>query len=307
MRHAIVQSMPVLAMLAALSQQVMAAPVAEARVELTNLRYQLTDLNPNDGIAPNLVFTGPSYPGQLSTVLLVSNITSNGNETLSGALQRLDLTGLPFSPQNTGSLSVGGVNASATKTIDGQSAHSAIDAQNVNNLLALYPNNLLTYYSQGASTSGISDAAFTLSPGTKVEFFVDVDMATTLDAAAIQPLTNGLFSGTGNLRVGTQASINGGIRFLDLSDFDTFYNYRGQSYTFSNAGVQLNSEVNQVSDFHLVLTNASNATKTGELRLTVGAAQGLALTGPVPEPGTLALQALGLLGVAGVVSRHRRR
>jgi len=259
------------------------------------------------GIAPSLVFTGPSFPGEISTVLLVGNITSNQNETLSGGLQRLDLTGLPFNPQNTGSLSVDGVNASASKTINGQSAHSAIDAQNVNNLLALYPNNLMTHYSQTATTSGINEAAFTLSPGTKVEFFVDVDMVTALDAAAIQPLTNGLFSGTGNLRVGTQATISGGIRFLDLSGFDSFYNYRQQSYTFSNAGAQLNSGGDQVSDFHLVLTNASNATKTGALRLSVGASQGLALTGPVPEPSTLALQALGLLGVAGVVGRHRRR
>jgi PEP-CTERM motif len=77
--------------------------------------------------------------------------------------------------------------------------------------------------------------------------------------------------------------------------------------SFGEAGAPLSRQTNQQDDLLITLSNLTSQGQWVLLSATSSATQTLSIApGPIPEPSTLALQALGLAGLVGVVASRQR-
>ncbi len=302
-----------MAMLASLPVQAADQVLASASASVTNLRIQVIDLTPDDGIAASVTF-GPG--------VLIESRFHTGADTVDMPETPIDLNALP-STAWTNTLSTG------TYTIS-SSELSLMAAVKMSDLHAAVPSvNSLGSQFSGAlkglqlNTVEVRDGNGALSTpfitGAHTAVIISGDAAVTSHSVSVASselasLFDPTVSDISQLQSYTQAS---GAVQMSLFSQDRPYpegNFL-ELYSYSEQGVDLyaGSGVLTNSSFSFSLENASSEEKVDVFRLamwvdplSVATAPDLPTTPAIPEPSTCTLMGLGLVGI-GLARRRAGR
>jgi hypothetical protein len=321
----------ILALAFCAAQHAQAAPLVDSQATLTNLRLQLTDLDPSDGIAPAITFLpSVTYSFDSPPVRTVvdtnwglgvrqSGISPGVNpDTISPGFYETPynktLAGAPFSPEVVGALAPEGVTAAATKSATGATATSSLDTRTIANFLSWATPGAWNQ-SQLESMSGVG-GPFSLTPHTKVELVADYSLTSIVNTEAIQALAKDNLSEHSALNVRTSAGVSAGISLPDPRVGHISVSNDGAVtqliYGFDPSGItnlDPSWDTARSGTIHLAWSNDLNVAQEGNLGIGVNSESSLELPATVqaiPEPGTFALQGLGLIGLAACLRRQRR-
>jgi hypothetical protein len=241
---------------------------ANSTVTLTNFHYTLTDLTPDDGLAPSATFT-------FKNTLFVrgSDVSTN----------RQALSNNDVATRNV-AMSAPAYNVSASTT-------AGTGLQHLNGASALVSGSATltgTQYSNYLSTAMIYDGSFTLAPGTKITFYADVHAFASSDNGTTSEFNYAQASGW----------------FNGYDDRNVVYD-SVQAYARHMDDFGLKTE-DKTKTLEISFTNYDSTALHGLLR--VGAeVNGIATnTIPaIPEPSTYAMFLAGL-GLIGFAKRRRK-
>lgn len=303
--------------------------VSSSSVTLSNLHYELVNLQPNGGSTPTVSF---DWTGQLST-------TNGSSGPLTDASQTYGNTLLPASP-----ITLSGTNnsTSISTTPNGATLRSVTTLQNlqaggeqITNDPGFHALNWNNYNSAGLSLSnpnsvagGFLDRAdfgqFTLSANTALRITGTVTSTSSLD---LTPLLNALTAGTSGTAETITASANSNgfgfgvapnVQLLlgklqvnqDNTGNESSLGVQGSAFALYNANLSVSNAQPTASDsnsqaFELVFTNLHDTAQTGDLMLSLNASSGIYAgmsyvipdVPSIPEPSTYALMGLGLVGI----------
>lgn len=295
--------------------------VSSSTVTLSNLRFELIDLNANDGVTPSVSF---DLTGQLSiSGPLASNTSSS---TYSNTL-------LPSTPTTVVSDSG---RSSITTTADSVTLKSVTTVQD---LLSTNPNFTTSLgYNYGYmgnnnradlsvnnpqsianNLTALSFGQFTLSANTILRITGTASSNSSLDATGLLgAMPNGASNPTLSINKYPDPSAVGlalgKINAIQNGDMITPTGLQGSLATVPTHPTLSVDQTNptasdtQSQDFELVYTNLHSASVTGDVSFSLSAINDLSVnwnyslpdTGvpSIPEPATYALMGLGLVGIA---------
>jgi hypothetical protein len=264
--------------------------ITTSSVSVTGLTYHLEDLDPTDDITPSLTPLDTVTLLRLTTTgqpMQEATMTASPFESVSG-LQLADTQG-----RTSGQLAQGAITLSSeirladlarmtTEGGDGTSVFFRTAAE------ADYPGDI--------QTSGV----WTLSPGTRlvIDGTMQAQAHTDLSAALGTSQANGQLWG-----------FSSAVLSIWLNNDSTNANGVVQSLQHVTGGsIQATDgfvpDMQTVQPLHLVFENWDSAPTGVSLQFNVAADS--AIQALVPEPGTWALMALGLVGVAAAAGQRRR-
>jgi hypothetical protein len=260
---------------------------------LTNLNYTLTDLDANDGITPSLTPSAGSQFG-LYTVPSIGDYTQ--------AVSTGMLPGDQFDASSA-SVALPDGQTMAAKQGNSQSATASLSAATL---------------LQGAPVSAYAQvktyADFTLSAHSKLVITGDLALITQIDAAAVSALQAGS-PGTLTLTssLGFSPYIFSAADALVTNAMSTDFNgsaqywywKTGATQSFTASGASALSPQNDVAGGQIQLEITNNGDTAVDFQFNSLASATASMASSVPEPGTWALTAAGLLSVASVVRRRR--
>lgn len=314
-------ALPVLlASLATLASTASAADtIASGSASVTGLSYHLVDLDPNDGIAPSIIFndsyvgiaavtgTGTSQqltpvsewvrtPGDLFTSAPAALVSSSGNAT-----------GSYNSNSAAISTTLTGANLNAMPTDLGEYGY-------VKTLTAgsgmLYGKDEYPDYPGVLVPMNPGQSAFTLSANTALVIDGQWHVNAGLDLTQLAP---GAFLNSVQANAWSAYFVNhvaAGVALKLDNDQDGVFAYNSIALSQSLDGnglgeliIQRESDQND-APFSVQIDNASSASANGMLIL--GAVADYTVSVAVPEPGTWALMGLGLMGVLVTAGKRRR-
>ncbi|RTL30373.1 MAG: PEP-CTERM sorting domain-containing protein [Burkholderiales bacterium] len=301
------------------------AVVASTTVTLSNLHYELVNLQPNGGSIPAVSF---DWTGQLSTTRGFQFPDPDVSQTYGNTL-------LPASPTT-----VTGTNGltSISTTADSVTLQSVTTLQNlqaggqqISNDPGFHSLNWYNYNSAGLSLSNPNSVAgglfgmadfgqFTLSANTALRITGTMASTSSLD---LTPLLNALTTGTSGTTGTITASANsngiGPNAQLMLGKLQVNQDsngnipsigVQGSAFSLNNANLSVSNAQPTASDsnsqaFELVFTNLHDTAQTGDLMLSLNASSGIYAgmsyvipdVPSIPEPSTYALMGLGLVGI----------
>lgn len=160
---------------------------------------------------------------------------------------------------------------------------------------------------------GASGEVFTLTPHTAVEFLGDAQVNVAMDVTGIQATLVGLPNNARSRAVSAQAYFEGYVYFGDSynhpkTGYAFSMPYKDLAYSFDDSGAHLapapytSSDIQSIS---MTVANESDIVDQGKLDWQISVSTALSLNGPIPEPGTMVLQALGMLALVAVrKARH---
>lgn len=285
---------------------------------LTGLSYHLVDLDPNDGVTPWITFDSSSFVGAGSAVITVdalNNTLINADPHTSPGDIFSSVPGSYQSPNGAVSFTYGPTGASAAVNISGANLGQLQGGDQPMYTISGLAGT--TYGSQymsdfGASIPTSGDVSFTLSPNTMLVIDGQVQASLSVDLTQI-PQGSALLQGVqaGQYTAHAMSFIGAGAGFVSVTgevltsqitmlsvaqDLDA----SGVSWAGSPA-----SDSSALTPFELTFTNDSTDAKSAGFVAGAGVLAGVSFDAvPVPESGTWALMALGLLGVAGAVRRR---
>lgn len=280
--------------------QVLAAPV-EANLNLSNLSYTLTSLE-GGSVAPSLT---TAYDSVFS-VYTVPNVGDYANSVSSGMVLGDHFGNAePFDGTSADVYLPSGLGA-ATKQVNSQLAHSSLTA---NELLNDANRDV---YSQIKVYSG-----YTLSAHTRMVITGDLVMSTQLDSAAITGMyanLPGAWTLTANASFSAYVQTESGVSLQTnaMSDYtDTRFGFSTQDWywradatqMFTGNGMGELAAFNDLPDGHFQMEIVNNGDTDVSFQLN-SIAYTNAIISAVPEPGTWALMALGLVGIAAAARRR---
>ncbi len=285
----------------------MAASTAD--VQVTGVSLQLIDLNPGDGIAPSVSFSGGASRGESAISFTRPGSSGSENATFTG------LAGA-WSPGSVGvaggfgsaaaSLSGGGMptgsSLSATGSATAPTGGFCLPGDTgFNNCFAAQAG-----FSASVQPTGFS-SSFTLSPGTLMVLTVDATLNASATGGGRTAQFNDFFFTNGDgASANLSLSVNGagptgsGLQSSSDSRFLSAFAF----YDFGS-GVFIPDSESFSGQLGVSFTNLSSGTLEGSFTMNLGVsgtAYGDALL--VPEPGAWALMLAGLAAVAGVARRR---
>lgn len=263
------------------------ALVVSSMGNLGELTYKLVDLDPNDGIAPNVVF---DPEGTLS--IHVSDKTLNQSDEFIGA---------PYSDALTGSTALSNGTAVLSSNRGQLSGSTGYDAN--------YLSNFSTAVLAGGDSENHVGAdanhmlSFTLTPKTRIEFSANVDLNALVDITALKSYQTSLFAQTS---AKVSAFVGKGLS-TDVRSFESLISHTVKVYKDGSVLNDLWSDPSQNSDLFLSWTNASSSNAGTMMTVTMLVNSQIdASPISIPEAGTQWMFGLGLMSLAGVVRRRRK-
>lgn len=300
-------AMGVLTMLSAatLSMQALAAPVLQSSAILTDVGFRVTDLTPGDGNTP-LAAILPSQEGGDQTMVY-------GQGLLSGEPQfdNTQYVNGSFFEATAGNAT--GFGTDASKEGNGASTFSYLDeAEALSVLGSVKPGLQTTDYTvreAGVITAGSINVF--IGAQTSVTFFGRASLNTMADAAVLSDAEALQQLLLGGLSVDLDAGAKVTLAYVDVNDptgapFQSVV-FRNSVSSFSQlTGLTNLMDVFGNDTIELTITNDTDQDIVRELMVSVTAYSALSVNPPpvIPEPGTLALMGLGLVGLAWV-RRHK--
>lgn len=249
-----------------------ASAQSTASVSLSNFRYILADLDPNDGIDPSLSFA--------PATAVTSSGAATVEETFSGDVAHNTATGL----EAFGPLSVSAASARGSSSGEIGGTLDLLSMQAASTLTAANGQGNAAYTTLDTGYRG-----FTLSPMTSVTFLGDAVLNAAFTAAGAD-LISGSSVASAWMYLG--ADLNGAA-----DHFDT--------------GLRLSNADGQPSlsgPLTFTLANALGTSTSNELRLTAlsDVRASYATAAPVPEPSTWGMLLAGAAVLAGMTRRRSR-
>lgn len=275
-------------------------PVMSDSVSLGQLQYRLIDLDVRDGITPGVTFASDAFVRVYASEWMV-DIGMNRYVIESDSYSA---RGTLFSDALTGSVTFSDGRASATSASGELSSTSIFDAAHLEALAASTPMRFSRENRQDAG--GSLQLGYTLTPNTRIEFTVGVDLDVFVDVAALQTHAT-----TGPVKATLWSSATGFLNGVGVAT-DTFSSFSslGREILINDLGdvASDTSYLNKYTDsLFLSASNTGRTYASGGLELSINASPSITLSPqrPIPEPGTWALMGLGLVGV-GLATRRQR-
>lgn len=298
--------------------------VSSSTVTLSNLRFELVDINPNDGITPSVSF---DLTGQLS----VTDVSGTTSTSYSNALLPLTPTTLVSSNGHSSiTTTADSVTLKSFTTLqDALSASSGFTttpgyndgntgSNNSANLSVSNPQSI------AGNLTGMNFGQFTLSANTILRITGTATSSSTLDAT---PLLAALPGNAQNPAVWINKYPNyqaatlalGKLTVAQNGDASSITGLQGSAATLayppslSVSQTSTAASYTQSQAFDLVFTNLGDTSTVGDVLWTLGASEQLStgwsyllpdvIVPPpdvpgIPEPSTYALMGLGLVGIA---------
>ena len=289
-----------------------AQTAASASGVINGLGYHLVDLDLTDGVTPWVKFSDIAGSIDGNGYFSVRTWYPNNNEP--GPTQKTN------SLFNGASGSFGNATGTQAVSVSGSQISSAVtasvsDLNDPNSLTVRALGGVMyyataTFFGNSRDVFSVYDADWQLSPNTKLVIDGTIDLKAAADAslltgtAAAQLLT----SANKGLLLSSSSSVR-----MSLSTSGDYASYSRTAYATSTLGAPSPGEHIGVpgslaEGIQLSLSNTSNSALTGRFYYSFESAASLTLTPViyVPEPGTWALMALGLMGV-GAASRRASR
>jgi hypothetical protein len=290
--------------------------IASTYAGVNNLRYELIDLNPNDGITPGITF---------NSSVTVASSNDNGVEDTLYTNSLLPLTSITR-VSHDGMASV-------------QITPNSLSARTDIRLNQLLPDGVANgNYSANADMSlsmtnpdGMPEdypwpwtfGKVTITPNTALVLKGDAQLGSSLDGTAIQAqLQPGQYLSLSNFSSGPsivlgflkndsvyseKGAVGGGAMHVDALDLE----YIGYPTVGQGTG-QTSDSVSVNTPFEVSLVNLHDTPLDGQLVMSLGnvSSPNLTIDGvpidPIPEPATYALMGLGLVGITLVRRRQSR-
>ena len=301
----------------------MAAQSAQAQTYLTqtqasisNFSYSLVDLDLSDGVASSVVFQGPSNYGL--------SVAVEGNPDME---PYADGPPPPYNPFVNNSFSISSSKGNGTFVVDGAKMTSTaqITASDAAQALVATPvgTSPAGYMIQSGATNWpaptgyYSDedfanySTFVLAPHTNFVIEGTLDLQTLVNDQALDPaLLTSLTAGGGNVSVESFAYARFFVQLqsgsLDWRDLQSQKSLKHDALGANTSGY---NDIQGPTAFKLVVSNDTDEYQKGIFSYVLASSSTLLLNEAVPqvpEPGTLALHALGLMGLAAAVRRAKK-
>lgn len=259
-------------------------------VQLTELRYYLIDLNPDDGIDPTLTFNGTP------SVRLFASLEGSSDDS------RL----VSSNPFDTGASRQVAQVGSSWAIVEGNSLSASSDIR-INQASGSPYSNLAT----GSNVATVS------TPSGGLSLTLSAQTALVVEGHAMASLHNDLtVLGSvpdAEINSSSEASISARLKLeRDPLQDSIFSKYVYQTSTLMPMAGLFTDASNPDAlneTFSLSISNTSNTSARGLLSLGLGATNTVSVrmfTSSIPEPGTWATFALGLAGMA-LVGRQRSK
>lgn len=320
----------------AMAGHVQAQTVLSTTADLSNLRYRLIDLDPNDGIDPWVAFGAAPSPE-----VVLSRATQDGLQqtqffssyAMDGQLaegsasagmrdaRAIDIFG-PESlsitdPNGTVAFGKGDRQLYSQMSL---TADQLLDARNIN--ASTTDLGFLAIGSIGIDTNSTVGVGFVLSPKTRMVLEADMTAVTAFDEDALRSSLAAYLQGpAGKVNIELKSTASLGVQGMNHinSGYLPYFNLDGQG---ANAGIyiDMNSATTLTGNGGLglspqsllsgaaVFINSSPWESSGTLGYNVITSVSVKASGLVPEPGTWALMGLGLAGLSVVAGqRHKKQ
>lgn len=289
--------------------------VVQASSQITGLQLQVVDLTPDDGMTasavPYLPYS-PDFGPTTKTNFYLDNFKSDG------IYEQQYYNGTVFDPFDINSVSAAG---SIVKNSSGIYLNTGIDNATASNLIDTFE---LKSIDPQYQTAGVG-----IYPSDWLALTVGAHTAVNISADVVQSIEMDLSQLTGSeqwqpfLKAGYSLSVMASTSFdITNSDFEGFdeshYSVVSQyqsSESFIDEFGQITQAdpVNQTKKLELTFSNDSDVDVVRYFSISAGIGYTFEAVAPiapvevpaVPEPGTYALMAIGLIGIGAVVRRSR--
>ena len=302
-------------LLCALGSQAMAS--SQASASISNLKFQLIDLNPLDGVAASVSYNGGSTSLSLSGNDGSTGDSDSASRTRSGYMSFSRVYEISLD-NVSGTASIGNGDLNVSGSANGLSTSFNASAMAYASQLQLSANSLLII------TADAAVAAAALNAPDCYSNYYRCGASESASASASMSLSYNYYTSTGSTSVSYGDSVGASAQSQGAQDvsnyyYDWYYCYY-YGYYCSSSPTHYDKTEQSVSSsrtFSAVFMNTSSSAQTAYFSLntnisgyatspSVEAAGGVANVTPVPEAGTTALALVGAAVVGGVATRRRR-
>lgn len=293
----------------------LASAASQSSASISNLKYQVYDLNPADGVVSSYSLTG--LPGSMYY---------NLNDYASGSSENYNFSRAGLTTYNkvaSGELDTVSASLNASKTAltaEGASIGSGSYSASINGYgyygtLTLAANSVLIITADAlvsASASNPSACASSYYWGCSPSESANASSWMSLSYSFSTPA--GSVSGSSSNNLSTSAQARGEYSYLSFNGYDFSYAdwYNHPIYT-TVVSPAFEQSVSDSRSFYAVFANTTNTAQSAYFSLgvsvsgsgTAGALPVPSPAAPVPEPGSMAMALAGLMFVGGVMRRRR--
>lgn len=297
MKPDLIKCMALLAMALPFTASAVTAPLGTASAQLTNFRYHLIDLDPDDGIAPSIQFAMGNQ-----VALFASQGESNSQSYLSSS-SPFDTEAGPYSVQRGSDQAiVDGNNLSASSDI-----HIA-DAVPSSNASIFSGQHQATLGSRGSSLVSPYSQGWTLSARTALVVEGHALATVNNDLASLLPLTDKVIDSSSSasisMRLNAERDPTLDTAFSKSVFQSSYLDASGTIWTHASDPATLDEAL------FLTISNEGSTSMKGRLSFGLSAVTSVSmqtLTSSVPEPSQWALYLMGVTLLPLAVGQRRKK